>query len=140
MSNIDEDQQEEEGKPPVVPVGELSFMIDPKEHYDAKLLRRLDRETKIALDALMEIIENKENPVKERRQAAETIVTMRNNVSDKISKEILNRMVLESKKYMMSLPKMRTLNSEDEDEDSRSTPVVDFNLIQKVEDFSQIKM
>ena len=92
--NVEDIDSEESGESTdITPAGEMSFIIDPKNHSDAKLLRRLNRDTKDALDILMSIARDVEAPTKERRMAAESIVDARNKVSNSINEETFKRMV-----------------------------------------------
>ena len=137
MTDEAEDTQIEEV---VTPAGKMSFIIDPKKHQNAKLLRRLERETAECLDILMEVARDTQQPTKERRMAAEAVVNMRIDVADKMSKEMLNRYVLESKSMMTMLPKIKTIDGDD-DEDSPNV-IVDFSLIQSTTpvDLSNVKL
>ena len=129
MTNEVEDIDEnEDNVPSVTPAGKLSFLIDDKDHPDYKIFKLLDRFTKESIETLMTIIRDPATDPKLKAACCKDIISLRNDVSTARQKDAINRLVLESKQMMMSLPKMKTLDSQDDDEDKPNV-IVDFSMI-----------
>jgi len=122
--NVEDIDNEDSGEGAgITPAGKVSYIINPEDHRDNEILKDLDKKSKEAFDILMDIARDTGASPKDRVAAAKTVVDSRNAISDKISQELLKRMVLESQAMLKSLPKMKNVSALDDDED---TPNVQF--------------
>lgn len=130
---IDYEDDDESSVPSVIPTGEISFLIDPKQDPLYKTHAMLEKQMKKAVSTLVELMETSPDE-KIKASAAKDLINFKVQVAESMKKDQLARLMAESRKHLAAMPRqMKSIRSDDgEEESSRPNVIFDPNHIQNL--------